>query len=125
MVYTIPLVGIDIVALFYFLNRFSTRIWRPFYQAIAMLQRFDVQRNSKLRFLFSNVDEFNTLNNELPSASTDKVTCDYRNLREFTENMSHETQTPLAIIRSKLEIIMQSDNPTPEQMNQVAARLIR
>ena len=123
MVYTILLVGIDIVALFYFLNRFfSTRIWRPFYQAIAMLQRFDVQRNSKLRFLFSNVDEFNTLNNELIRL-TDKVTRDYRNLREFTENMSHETQTPLAIIRSKLEIIMQSDNLTPEQMNQVRSAL--
>ena len=87
-----------------------------------MLQRFDVQRNSKLRFLFSNVDEFNTLNNELIRL-TDKVTRDYRNLREFTENMSHETQTPLAIIRSKLEIIMQSDNLTPEQMNQVRSAL--
>src|SRR5204863_7149057 len=33
----------------------------------------------------------------------------YHNLKEFTENASHEIQTPLAIIRSRLELMLQSD----------------
>ena len=33
----------------------------------------------------------------------------YRIQKEFTENASHELQTPLAIIRSKLDLLMQED----------------
>ncbi|MFM9027638.1 MAG: sensor histidine kinase, partial [Bacteroidota bacterium] len=97
-------------------------IWRPFYRALDTLKRFDIQRGGKVRFEKSRVDEFNVLNEELGKL-TDKVMDDYRNLREFTENMSHETQTPLAVIRSKLELLLQSDNLKAEQMEQVSATL--
>lgn len=120
---TILLVIIDIVVCFYFLNRyFSTSIWRPFYRALDTLKKFDIQKGGKVRFEKSRVDEFNALNEELGKL-TEKVMDDYRNLREFTENMSHETQTPLAVIRSKLELLLQSDNLSPEQMEQVSATL--
>ncbi|MFM9051794.1 MAG: sensor histidine kinase [Bacteroidota bacterium] len=120
---TFILVIVDIFVCFYFLNRyFSTSIWRPFYRALDTLKRFDIQRGGKVRFEKSRVDEFNVLNEELGKL-TDKVMDDYRNLREFTENMSHETQTPLAVIRSKLELLLQSDNLKAEQMEQVSATL--
>src|SRR6202012_3458923 len=32
---------------------------------------------------------------------------DYRNLREFSENASHELQTPLAIMRSNMDLLLQ------------------
>jgi len=35
-----------------------------------------------------------------------KMQTDFINLKEFTENASHEIQTPLAIIKSKLELIL-------------------
>ena len=41
---------------------------------------------------------------------TDKIQTDYKSLKEFTENASHEIQTPLAVINSKLELLMQSEN---------------
>ena len=41
---------------------------------------------------------------------------DYFNLKEFTENISHEIQTPLAIIKSKLEILVQNEKLDEEQM---------
>ena len=120
---TFLLVAIDIIACFYFLNRyFSSSIWRPFYKALDTLKKFDLQRGGQVRFETSRVDEFNALNEELIKL-TEKVNSDYRNLKEFTENMSHETQTPLAIIRSKLELLLQSDNLRPEQMEQVHATL--
>lgn len=119
---TLILVALDIIACFYFLNRwFSSKIWNPFYRALNVLKTFDMTKGGAAMFQRSQVDEFNTLNAEL-SKLTDKVNRDYKNLREFTENMSHETQTPLAIIRSKLELLLQSDlNET--QVNQILSTL--
>lgn len=39
---------------------------------------------------------------------------DYVLLKEFTENASHELQTPLAVIRSKLELLMQYNLDEPQ-----------
>ncbi|MBO9574027.1 MAG: HAMP domain-containing histidine kinase, partial [Chitinophagaceae bacterium] len=41
----------------------------------------------------------------------------YNQQKEFADNASHELQTPLAIIQSKLEILMQSQSLTTEQYN--------
>ena len=116
------LVSVDIIICFYFLNRwFSSRVWNPFYRALNVLKNFDLQKGGAVSFQKSKVDEFNTLNIELEKL-TDKVARDYRNLREFTENMSHETQTPLAIIRSKLEILLQNSS-SEEHATQILSTL--
>ena len=116
------LVSLDIIICFYFLNRwFSNRVWNPFYRALNVLKNFDIQKGGSVQFQKSKVDEFNTLNVEL-SKLTDKVARDYKNLREFTENMSHETQTPLAIIRSKLELLLQKEN-SEEAVQQILSTL--
>ncbi|MCC7232439.1 MAG: HAMP domain-containing histidine kinase [Bacteroidia bacterium] len=123
IIFSVILVAVDIIACFYFLNRwFSSKIWRPFYRAINILKNFDLQHGNKILFQRSTVDEFNTLNAEL-TRLTGKVARDYRNLKEFTENMSHETQTPLAIIRSKLELLLQSENLTDEQVGHIRSIL--
>jgi signal transduction histidine kinase len=119
---TLILVSVDIIICFYFLNRwFSSRVWNPFYRALNILKNFDLQKGGVVHFQKSKVDEFNTLNSEL-TRLTDKVSRDYKNLREFTENMSHETQTPLAIIRSKLELLLQKSN-NEEYIQQVLSTL--
>ena len=119
---TLLLVSVDIIICFYFLNRwFSSRVWNPFYRALNVLKNFDLQKGGVVHFQKSKVDEFNTLNSELKRL-TDKVSRDYKNLREFTENMSHETQTPLAIIRSKLELLLQKAHDE-EQVQQILGTL--
>jgi len=42
-------------------------------------------------------------------------------LKEFTENASHEIQTPLAIIKNKLEILLQSPEMTSDQMDLISS----
>ena len=52
--------------------------------------------------------EFSRLNDSLQRLMRkNKET--YRIQKEFTENASHELQTPLAVIRSKLDLLMQED----------------
>jgi signal transduction histidine kinase len=47
---------------------------------------------------------------------TDKIYTDYIRQKEFTENASHEIQTPLAVIRSKIELLIQSENLKEDEM---------
>ena len=43
---------------------------------------------------------------------------DYEEIKSFTENASHEIQTPLSIIKSRLELLSQSDL-SEDQMNTI------
>ena len=54
-------------------------------------------------------------------ALTHKVTSDYQNLKQFTENISHELQTSLAIMQAKLENFLNESSVTDEQFSQLAS----
>lgn len=119
----VALISLNMIISFYFLNRwFSIKIWAPFYAALKLLKNFDLRKDGKPQFRTSAIEEFNRMNEELRKL-TDKVYNDYRNLKEFTENMSHETQTPLAIIHSRLDVLMQSENLTEQQQEQIRTTL--
>ena len=96
------------------------KLWSPFYTSLHTLQRFKVGTSEKLQFTGTDIDEFNFMNKTLETA-TSKASQDYESLKEFTENASHELQTPLAIIRSKLEVLFQGENLTEQQRNAVGS----
>lgn len=80
----------------------------PFYSTLKKVQRFNLKTKQKLELPRTRTKEFNELNCFLEKM-TDKAVKDYSSLKEFAENASHELQTPLAIIRSKLELLSESD----------------
>jgi signal transduction histidine kinase len=51
---------------------------------------------------------------------SEKILKDYQNLKEFNENAAHELQTPLAVIKSKLDLLIQN-----EQLDKFQLDLIR
>ena len=83
------------------------RIFNPFYKTLAELRKYSLNALVPLRFSESNTTEFNQLNSELMELSN-RIISDYKNIKEFNQNASHEIQTPLAIIKNKLELLMQS-----------------
>ncbi len=85
------------------------RLWRPFYGALNTMKNFKLDKKESLHFPATEIDEFIFMNQTLEK-TTKQARQDYLLLKEFTENASHELQTPLAIIRSKLDLLIQDEN---------------
>lgn len=85
----------------------SRTLWKTFYKTIEQLNKYDVTSHEEIRFDRSSVKEFRQLNETL-NRMTAKIHDDYQQQKEFTENASHELQTPLAVIKSKLDLLIQS-----------------
>src|ERR1035437_3371915 len=97
----------------------AKRLWRPFYNSVKIAERFDIQSDKLLELPKTDINEFIKLNEVLENM-TRKMRDDYLNLKEFGENASHEIQTPLAVMRSKTDLLMQQKN-----LNKDSLTLIR
>jgi len=98
----------------------SKRLWRPFYNTLSKLGKYDIKNHATTNFQMEKTTEFNQLNIEL-NKMTDKIHNDFIQQKEFTENASHEMQTPLAVVRANLSILMQSPNLQEPEMNSLEA----
>jgi len=85
----------------------SRWLFHPFQKTLASLKKFNVKNNQPLELSATNTTEFKQLNQFL-SNMTDKVRADYVSLKEFSENASHEMQTPIAIAKGKMELLLNS-----------------
>jgi two-component system OmpR family sensor kinase len=86
----------------------SKYILAPFKRTLRVIQYFDLKQKEAIRLPETRTSEFRELNGFLKKM-TEKAREDYQSLKEFTENASHELQTPTAIIRGKLDLLMESD----------------
>ncbi|MDQ8053316.1 MAG: HAMP domain-containing sensor histidine kinase [Pedobacter sp.] len=90
------------------INRFVLqRIWSPFYSTLGMMKAFNIAQKEEIKPQVTKIDEFNELNDSANAMAT-RVRKDYRELKSFTDNASHEMMTPLAIINSKLDSLLQT-----------------
>ncbi|MCE1190405.1 MAG: HAMP domain-containing histidine kinase [Ignavibacteria bacterium] len=111
----------------WYVNRLSKKLWEPFYDSLRRLKTFSVANRKPVVFQPSEVVEFNDLNNCL-NELTQAVFSDYSKLQEFSQNASHELQTPLAIIRAKLEALYQRtdlDESIIAHLNSINASISR
>ena len=91
------------------LNRhISQKTLKSFYDTINKIKKYDLNTHEDFQLKETDVKEFDDLNKVL-IAMTERIKNDYYNLKEYTENASHELQTPIAVIISKMELLLQSD----------------
>lgn len=95
-------------------RRLSTTIWKPFHNTLDKLKTFNLNNHTKIEFGITNTKEFEELNQSLKKLIAQNVSV-YKTQKEFTENASHELQTPLAVLRNKIDILLQSDDLTERQ----------
>ena len=92
----------------------SRYLLKPFHQTLHEIKNFNVSEAQPLLLPSTNTQEFNQLNRFIEQM-TEKMRQDYQRVREFSENASHEIQTPLAVAKGKLELLSQSSHLTEEQ----------
>ena len=85
------------------------RLWQPFYNIMNELRNFRLTDNRDMSKLESNIDEFTELNAAVADMAG-RAKLDYKDLKIFTENASHELLTPIAVINSKLDSLIQTEN---------------
>ncbi len=96
----------------------SQRLWKPFRQSLNKIRSAELQKMEAIHFENTNTQEFNELNASL-NYMTGKIYKDYVNMKEFTENAAHEMQTPVAVVQSKLELLLQDNNLKDEQVESI------
>ncbi len=100
---------------FWILNRrLSKKLWQPFQDTLQKLKSFQLNSQKQIEFQETNTIEFAELNATLDRLLQHSIAI-YSSQKEFTENASHELQTPLAILKNKLDILLQSNDLTEKQ----------
>jgi signal transduction histidine kinase len=109
LVLLLLLLGLTII------NRQLSRIiWEPFYSILDVLKRYNLGAVNTVTLPSPRTNEFKELS-EVIGHLIRKNEETYLLQKEFTENAAHELQTPIAIWRTKLELLVQTKELTEEQ----------
>ena len=124
LIMKLVIVNIGFAMLFFlivfYVNRHSIRsALKVFYSTINKLEGFQLNKPTPLKLDNAEVYEIKKLNNVFEKMST-QIKNDFDLQKEYTENVTHELQTPLSVISTKVDELMQSDNLNKEQMEQLA-----
>ena len=92
------------------------------FQIFATLEEFDVDEPKKVEFEESPFPIFNELNEYLIEM-IERIRGNYQANKQFTQNASHELQTPLAIIKGHVELLLQSPRIGEKEIESLAILL--
>lgn len=104
--------------LFVFSFFMSRWLFQPFQNTLKKIKDFNLKQDAPLQLANTSITEFQQLN-EFVENMTAKAKRDYQSLKEFSENAAHEIQTPLAIAKGKLELLMEQEGLSSEQLQMV------
>jgi len=106
MLITAGMIALFLSILFIANRLLLRRLWQPFYQTLNGIRAFNLSSREPLPAQGTDIDEFRNLD-EAIRQMTNTIIRDYEVLKNFADNASHEMQTPLAILNSKLDLLIQ------------------
>lgn len=86
-------------------RRVAKSLWQPFFANLKIIEQFSVSEQQPVKLGQTGISEFDQLN-AVVTGLTQQIITDFRNQKQFSEDVSHELQTPLAIITSRLESLL-------------------
>ncbi|MBK9453282.1 MAG: HAMP domain-containing histidine kinase [Bacteroidetes bacterium] len=84
----------------------SKRLWRPFYDTLTVMENFEIEKSQFIELGGSKTLEFERLNLVLRKLM-EKNRRAFALQREFVDSAAHELQTPLAIMQTQIDMMMQ------------------
>lgn len=109
LLYSIILLYVILVVSIILINNVVLKkLWQPFYSLLTDLKSFRIEKDTALPSVESKTKEFKELEIAV-NALIVRARETYLNQKKFTENASHELQTPLAIISTKLELMLEKE----------------
>lgn len=93
----------------------SSWLFQPFQKTLQKIKGFNLKNNKVIAFEDTSTKEFKQLNGFI-AQMTDKAQRDYVSLKEFSENAAHEMQTPIAVAKGKLELLLENANLQEAQL---------
>lgn len=124
------LYAILILVIVFVNNLVLKKLWNPFYDFLNQLRNYRLGSTSKLPEVQTKTKEFTDLNQAVTTLLQYSMTT-FENQKQFIGNASHELQTPLAIVTSKLELLIENNELTSFQAEniveiyEIIQRLIR
>lgn len=97
-----------LITIIFFGEMIARNLYMPFYSLLAQMKGFDVRKGEQIQIMDTHTTELDELN-QLFRQMADKSIQQYQLLKEFTENLSHELQTPLAHLKGKIELLLDTD----------------
>ena len=85
---------------------------------LSRLQQFRLNRSEMIELPQTNISEFQDLNSTVEVLLKENIQA-YKEQKNFIENASHELQTPLAIINSKIELLINDCHTNEEQIKEL------
>ncbi|OYU95610.1 MAG: sensor histidine kinase [Bacteroidetes bacterium B1(2017)] len=114
------IISLFLVGLFVITKRLSINLWKPFYETLNQIEKFEIDKSNHPKFIETNIEEFNRLNISIEKL-IERNTSIYLNQREFIENAAHELQTPLAVFQAKIDTLIQNSDFTQEQYKMLSS----
>lgn len=105
---TLALVAALLFILFLANRYFLNGLWKPFYVLLYKIKGFNLSEVNDFKLKGERVDEFVELSTAIDQMSN-RIHQDYQHLKHLTDNVSHEMLTPLAVITSKLDTLIQHE----------------
>lgn len=106
------ILGISMLVASFLLTRW---LLAPFQRILSSIRGFDLRERATLSLPETSTKEFRQLN-AFVTAMAEKARRDFQSVKEFSENASHEMQTPLSIAQGKLELLTETEPLSEEQL---------
>ena len=88
-------------------HRLAKVIWGPFYVILDKLKKYRIEQDKPIQLPNSSTREFKEFNSIISQLLKENHRA-YQAQKEFTENASHEMLTPLAVVNSQIDMLMQT-----------------